>query len=744
MQTVRTRTRRPGIIHLAVLLAYGALTVIMTWPMAAQFTVAIPGDGFDGWQNYWNLWWMKVALVQRITNPFTTDILYAPTGVGLYFHTLNPLNGLMTLPVQLTTGLLAAYNTVVLLSWALAGYGAFLLSLWVLQTAWMSDSGAVAAADIRRAPLYLSAFIAGVIYTFAPFHMAHLLGHMQVMSLQWIPFYILFLLRGIGPDQSNQARLKYGLLAGVFLIFNGLSDWYFVLYLFVFTVLAIVVNWLTTLVRLRRENGLSIGDVLRSLLVTSVTPAAAGLLFAVVLSPVLIPMVQEATKYDFMVRPASDLYILSATVADYVIPSRLHTLWRDSGALLPGNQIAPLSERTISIGYAALILALIAAVARIRRAWFWLVAIGFFFLLSLGPRVHLASITFSDIPNTVGGVGYGGGMTLFGLLNRYVPFMSISRSVSRYALMVQLGVAILASVGMMTLLQRVRAGAGAIFTGTVVGILLIEYCVAPYPMSPPDTPAYYYELAQSSNDGAVLNLPMNYDRPGYLLYQTVHGKPLTIAYISRDDPRTLTERVPLLQHLRHLGPDIIDADLATVGQTVLSDLGVQVVVLDRYKMPGGEERTYTEAVSKLVFDGVEPVYEDERITVYAVAPPQSPAAYIELASLGWGAWTEAGALDDRMARAIAHPKACLIFHHLNADRTLSIEYAGNVLADVLSADGLVIAQLPPSETGTSSTVQVSLTVENGSTDRVCIAPLEQEDARFEVLQLSLTTIDAPE
>jgi hypothetical protein len=50
---------------------------------------AIPGDGFDGWQNYWNLWWVKEALVGLVANPFHTDLLYYPEGPSLYFHTLN-------------------------------------------------------------------------------------------------------------------------------------------------------------------------------------------------------------------------------------------------------------------------------------------------------------------------------------------------------------------------------------------------------------------------------------------------------------------------------------------------------------------------------------------------------------------------------------------------------------------------------------------------------------------------------
>ena len=96
-----------------------------------ESTAAIPGDSFDGWQNYWNLWWLKTALVDHVANPLITDLLYYPTGVSLYFHTLNPFNGLLTLPIQLSAGLIPAYNAVVIFSWVLAGYGAFLLARWV-------------------------------------------------------------------------------------------------------------------------------------------------------------------------------------------------------------------------------------------------------------------------------------------------------------------------------------------------------------------------------------------------------------------------------------------------------------------------------------------------------------------------------------------------------------------------------------------------------------------------------------
>ena len=49
--------------HIQVLGGYLALALALTWPTAANFASAIPGDGFDGLQNYWNLWWVRRALL---------------------------------------------------------------------------------------------------------------------------------------------------------------------------------------------------------------------------------------------------------------------------------------------------------------------------------------------------------------------------------------------------------------------------------------------------------------------------------------------------------------------------------------------------------------------------------------------------------------------------------------------------------------------------------------------------------
>jgi hypothetical protein len=412
-------------------------------------------------------------------------------------------------------------------------------------------------------------------------------------------------------------------------------------------------------------------------------------------------MISESVQFSFMVRPSSDLYIFSATVLDFLLPNRLHTWARPDAFAAWGNTVAPLSERTLGVGYGALLLALVALVMRPQRVALWGVAALFFLLVALGPRMHALTIGWEEIPPATSELREE---SLYALLNNFVPFMRISRSVSRFAIVVQLCVAVLAGVGLAWWLQQVR---GAWRTGVSVAALIVvlaESWVAPYPMSPPDTPAYYATLAQSPGEaqkGAILNLPMNYDRPGYLLYQTVHGRPLTVAYISRDDPRTLTERVPLLQHWRHLGPDIIEVDPVQVGLSVLYDLGVTTVVLDRYKMPGGEERTYTEGLAAALFADIAPSYSDERITVYAVPSPSRLQPYLALGPVGWGPLVES----DGVRYRTVSDEATLLLHHAERGAQVMIDYIGDGAGEVRSADGTVW-MLPAAPEGGTITIEL--------------------------------------
>ena len=626
--------RRDGLNHAVVLGGYLALTLALTFPLALQFARAIPGDSFDGWQNYWNLWWVRVALLDQHSLPYFTNLLYHPTGVSLLFHTLNPFNGLLSLPVQLSAGLLVAYNSIVLFSFVLAGYGAYLLARQVLG----------------RQANTIPAFAAGVIYTFAPVHVAHLLGHMQVISLEWIPFFALYLLRlrtAVENASPNRDAAHQAAMAVLFLAMVALCDWYFVLYCLIFSVLVLLWSaWWSW----RARRGLRSSFVRGAPAVAAQPGGGAGgwlrqvsafaivwVCWALLMAPLLVPMIREARHSRYMVPDPAQSRIFSADLLAFVIPQEFHPLWGRWARTLAASFPATVSEHQVFTGFAVVLLAGFAFWAS-RRTGPWRTKLGpwpltalCFSVLALGPVLHVAGRA-DLLPG-------GGEVPLpYGWLSRIVPFLDITRSLSRFDVMVMLSFAILAAIGMQWLIRRSRR---PVWIGVALcGLIVFEFLPAPYPMSPPDTPDWYRTLAADPRGGAVLNLPMNWDRPGYLLYQTVHHRPLAVAYISREDPRTLVERAPVLQNFRHLGSDVIDLDLAAQGEQVLGDLGIRWVVLDRYKMPGGTERAYNEATARQIFADRTPAYQDGRLTVYEVLPAAAQAPYLVLGA-GWSAFDPA-------------------------------------------------------------------------------------------------------
>jgi len=196
-----------------------------------------------------------------------------------------------------------------------------------------------------------------------------------------------------------------------------------------------------------------------------------------------------------------------------------------------------------------------------------------------------------------------------------------------------------------------------------VGLLLtagicFEFLPAPFPLSPPDTPGFYYALARDGADYAVLNLPMDWDRPSYLLHQTVHGKRLTSAYTSRDNPLSLVDGTPVLQDFRRPAlAHVVEGDPADVGLSVFDAFGIRYVVIDRFQMPEEAQRRQTLALVRQVFGEQWPVYQDERLVVYEVAAGVGRAPFVGLGR-GWSSEevTDAGPrrIVERDAEIVVH------------------------------------------------------------------------------------------
>ena len=335
------------------------------------------------------------------------------------------------------------------------GYGAFLLALYALR-----DWATRARTGSLRTALYGAAFVGGIIYAFSPYHFAHLLGHLQLITLEWIPFYVLFLLRGLdraaAPHATWRMAVTDGLMAGLFLALVGLSDWYYVMYCLIFTALALVI-WL-----IRRK--LSWRGV--------VTVAVAGGFFGLFMAPLLLPMVAGARAWGgpSLLRDYSETLTLSADLLAFVTPQVLHPLWGDLAMRLSAGFTATPSEFTVFAGFAVLILTGIALLAtRTGRKtdvdgapssspWLYALGAGLFALFSLGPVLKINGNS-ALLPG-------GGQIPLpYRILYETVPFIKLSRSVSRMDVMVMLLLGVAAAFGVYWLSSRVRRGAGRLPSG---------------------------------------------------------------------------------------------------------------------------------------------------------------------------------------------------------------------------------------------------------------------------------------
>jgi hypothetical protein len=218
--------------------------------------------------------------------------------------------------------------------------------------------------------------------------------------------------------------------------------------------------------------------------------------------------------------------------------------------------------------------------------------------------------------------------------------------VSRFDVVVMLALGMLAGFGVLAVRSRPWVALVA------CGVVAVEFLAIPYPMWPVAVPTFYGQLAQEPGEFAVLELPINWDRPDPLLYQTVHGHPLLTAYTSRSNPLSVVEQTPVLNVLRTLEPDILQYDVRAVGASVLTDMGVRYVINHPLTMGAGTERTVTDRVLQQLFGSRAPLVNEPNLVAYRVIPPAAHVPYAVLGS-GWGELTMQGGAPARVISGTA-------------------------------------------------------------------------------------------
>lgn len=516
---------RAVVVHGCVWLAFVAAAVLFTWPLAAHLGGALPGDHGDPPLFLWDEWWFSYAA--RHGKPiFSTDLQFAPSGAPLAFHTYTPLNGLLAMPLASLFGTVRAHNLLVLWSWATAGWATF----------------ALAGRYTKRLP---SRLFAGFVFAFCPYRFAHLLGHINLTSTQWIPLFALAIVLLIETRSKERGALA-GVAAGAFFAANVYTELTYALFSGVIALVLVT----HAIVR----NG-------KSLAALAIGAASAAVTAGILVLPFVLGTF-STTKADLASPPITGAELFSADALAYVLPSQLHPLTPD---LLRGVVHGAYTdvEHTVFPGWSTWLLALL-GFARIRARkdplvpWALLALIGI--ALSLGPFLR------------VGGQKIPMPWMAYDVVD-WVPIVRNARAPSRFACIAILGLAVASAIGLELVLDRLKARWARILSVAPLVVVALEFFPAPFPMH--ELPPCQAEATLArAKDGVLLSLPLGgrsaYDAWGIfdsdaLYLQTVHQKPIFGGMVARIAPERMKEaaEAPLVRELVALQEDRVpEAPLA--------------------------------------------------------------------------------------------------------------------------------------------------------------------------------------
>ena len=468
-----------AIVKLGVLPALFYLTsfIVLTYPLIRRFSTHLFADPWDGLVFQWDLWWVNKAVTELHQSPWQTSYLNYPFGVSLLPHTLNIFNGFVAIPLLRFLTLVQVYNVLVIFSFAACGVTAFLLAHYFTRSYW-------------------SSLFAGFVFTFSSYHFAHMEGHLNLVSLEWVPLFVLcWYVLMVRPG------ITMAIAAGIVLFAVILCDYYYFFYCSLISV--IIFAWYG----LHTKNA---GFFLERKYLVSLT-VFLGVVLAtsgpLVISLLLLNSADPITGHNPLNNSMDAL-------APFIPGShwRFANLTRFYWGRLPGDA----NENSVYLGWAVIFLLLY--VWRRRPAvpslglWFFIVFC--FGVLALGPVLHVWGAAYSVVKLP------------YAILEKAFPPIQASGVPVRMMIISTLAASVLCAVAL------AEASRGSLreqlFAALVIVILVVEYLPKPRISSALPVPKFVSILKTKPGNGAVLDTVSD---PFQIMYhQTVHEKPMALAY----------------------------------------------------------------------------------------------------------------------------------------------------------------------------------------------------------------------
>lgn len=465
---------------------YLAIFIIFTFPLILRFQTHFFADAGDGLQNVWNIWWVNKSITELHGNPWYTTYLHYPLGTSLLGQTLNPFNGFMGILLLKVFSLVETYNLIVLFSFCISGFTAFWLSYSISNS-------------------YLGSLIAGYIFTFSEYHFMHAQGHMQLISQEWIPLFVLcwYLL-------INKPSVSKAVISGLVLFSVILCDYYYFLYCVITGIL--IAGWYAVKTKnllffFKKDYLYSLGVFIFVCLLTS-----GVLLFSLIRLNMQDPLIGSHDPFEYSL----DLLAPFIPGGHWIFSELTKFYW----SRLPGN----INESSVYLGLSVVFLIIYALYKRRELQLrylsinLWFIILIFFGMMALGPTLHIAGIPVYSwiMPYTV--------------LQWLIPSINLSGVPVRMMVMVSLSASIISGIAFSHMFEH-RGRKMVALQVVLYLLLIIEFLPAPIPETQILPPEYIVLLQKLPNNGSVFDKVT--PQSVALYYQTIYDKPMAEGYISR-------------------------------------------------------------------------------------------------------------------------------------------------------------------------------------------------------------------
>ncbi len=311
--------------YIFVLFLFIALSLVFTYPLVLSMTSAFPGAG-DIPQMAWYFW--LTSKMNVLSGGFHTTYIFYPDGIEMISlgTAYNQLLSLVMVPLMGST---LTLNILYLSAFILSGFGAYLLARHVTR----DDAASV---------------IAGIIYTFAPYHFAHAYaGHLGSVTMQWIPFCTLFLVK-----MFEEKKLSYAILASIFFILVAMSDLQYMVFMGIFVILFIIYGLLNRSIK-ANKNTLALIIIFGIISFIGILPLTFNLISA------------SLSPHNYLTPDSDEAKFFSNDLLSFFVPAYFHPILGGLATSLfykntAAGNLTPW-EITSYIGISVLLLSLYAA-----------------------------------------------------------------------------------------------------------------------------------------------------------------------------------------------------------------------------------------------------------------------------------------------------------------------------------------------------------------------------------------------